>query len=314
MRRVRSGRAWERHADGGHLRVLSRSSLYPCGVFTKYRSARTVLAGAALMALGVIALAGCGGSGNGAHPDVSMAAGASSGHASGAASRPAGSGANSATSSTTSNSFVASGSIPFPVAVGDTWVYQTTAAINGANSTTTNKIVSAGPASSGYQVTMSQTTDVGGSVTTVQPVYMFYPNGTIGYPVTQANGVLVTGSGVLWPDAAGLASGQPYHSVLRVRVSQGGSSRYENANVTVQGAGTAPVTVLAGSYQATVVDMTIATRLGDFGTAVEVRTWLAPETGPVRSEVFIHAAGKTELITTNQLVSFTKGAVRADGS
>jgi hypothetical protein len=186
---------------------------------------------------------------------------------------------------------VAPASIPFPVAVGDTWVYQTTAGLNGANSLTTNKIVSAGPTAAGYQVTMSQTTGLAGSVTTAQQVYIFYPDGTIGYPVTDANGVSVTGNGVRWPDAAGLASGQVYHSVLPVQVSQAG-----------------------GSYQATVVDMTIATKVGGLSTAVEVRTWLAPATGPVRSEVFVHAGGKTQLIATNRLLSFTRGAVRADGS
>ena len=277
---------------------------------SKYRSARTFLAGAA-----IIALAGCGGSGNGAHPEISMGVGSSSGASRGPASSVAGAGTVSGSSSATPNSFVASPSIPFPVAVGDTWVYQTTVAnINEKNSVTTNKIVSAVPTSAGYQVTMSETTDVGGSVTTLRPVYTFYPNGTIGYPVPQANGVLVVGSGVLWPDAAGLASGRAYHSVLRVGVNQAGSSRYENANVTVQGAGTATVTVPAGTYHATVVDMTIATQVGNFGTAVEVRTWLAPGTGPVKSVALIHAAGKTELRTTNQLLSFTQGAVRADGS
>ena len=152
----------------------------------------------------------------------------------------------------------------------------------------------------------------GGSSTTAQPVFIFYPDGTVGYPVTDANGVSVVGD-VRWPDAAGLASGQVYHSVLPVQVSQAGGS-YQNADVTVQGAGMAPVTVPAGTYQATVVDMTIATKVGGLSTAVEVRTWLAPATGPVRSEVFVHAGGKTQLIATNRLLSFTRGAVRADGS
>jgi hypothetical protein len=209
---------------------------------------------------------------------------------------------------------VAPASIPFPVAVGDTWVYQTTAGLNGANSLTTNKIVSAGPTAAGYQVTMSQTTGLAGSVTTAQQVYIFYPDGTIGYPVTDANGVSVTGGGVTWPDAAGLASGQVYHSVVRVRVSQAGASADQNANVTVQGTGTAGVTVPAGSYQATVVNMTITTQVGSYVTSVDVKTWLAPGIGPVKSEVLTRASGKTNLTTTNVLLTFTKGAGRADGS
>jgi hypothetical protein len=162
---------------------------------------------------------------------------------------------------------------------------------------------------------MAETISADGSVTTARPVYVFHSNGTIGYPVTDANGVSVAdGGGVLWPDAAGLASGRPYHSVLRIQVNQAGAIRYENADVTVQGAGTATVTVPAGTYQATVVDMTITTKVGNFTTNVEVKTYVAAGTGPVKSEVLVYAAGKTELITTDRLLSFTKGAVRADGS
>ena len=41
---------------------------------------------------------------------------------------------------------------------------------------------------------------------------------------------------------------------------------------------------------------------------------IAPGVGPVKSEVLTHAAGKTDLTTTNVLLTFTKGATRADGS
>lgn len=43
-------------------------------------------------------------------------------------------------------------SIPFPVAVGNTWVYDTTFGAEAGR--TTNRIVSAGPDQDGYQVTM----------------------------------------------------------------------------------------------------------------------------------------------------------------
>jgi hypothetical protein len=279
---------------------------------SKHLPARTVLAGAAVMVL-----AGCSASGTVGTPQVSMGVGqAASASARAAASA---SGAAQGTSSgsgagATANSFAAPSSIPFPVTVGDTWVYQTAASVNGKQGLTTDKIVSAGPAAAGYQVTMSETVDVGGSVLTARPVYLFYPSGKVGYPVTDANGVSVTGGGVTWPDAAGLASGQAYRSVVRIRVSQAGASEYQNANVTVQGAGTAAVTVPAGSYQATVVNMTITTQVGSYTTSVDVKTWLAPGTGPVKSEVLTHAGGKAKLTTTNVLLTFTKGPARADGS
>jgi len=276
---------------------------------SKHLAAWTVLAGAAGMVL-----AGCGASGTAGTPQVSMGVGKAASASGRAAASASGSAQGTGSGSdVTSNSYAAPSSIPFPVTVGDTWVYQTTTDVNGERGLTTDKIVSAGPAAAGYQVTMSETVDVGGSVITAQPVYLFYPSGKVGYPVTDANGVSVTG-GVPWPDAAGLASGQAYHSVVRIRVSQAGASEDQNANVAVQGAGTAGVTVPAGSYQATVVNMTITTQVGSYTTTVDVKTWLAPGTGPVKSEVLTRAGGKTKLTTTNVLLTFTKGAARADGS
>jgi len=49
-------------------------------------------------------------------------------------------------------------------------------------------------------------------------VYTFLPeDGTIGYPVPRVSGVPGTGGEVRWPDAAGLASGKIYRSVLHVQ-------------------------------------------------------------------------------------------------
>jgi hypothetical protein len=280
---------------------------------SKHGSARAVLAGAA-----IIALAGCTGVGTATAPDIpgqtvrSAAAGATS-EASSAA--PVTSARQSTTSITsgrqrgTSKSFVKANSIPFPVAVGNTWVYQTT--VGGETGQTTNRIVSAGPVPTGYEVTMSSTTDVAGTATAVQPVYVFYPDGTIGYPVPAINGVSVAGGGIRWPDAAGLASGQAYHSVLRILDSQTG--QYGNVNVTVQGVGTMSVSVPAGTYQASVVDTTITGKVDGYTTTVEVTTWIAQGVGPVKTEELIRAAGKTEL-TSNELLSFTKGAVVGIGS
>jgi hypothetical protein len=111
----------------------------------------------------------------------------------------------------------------------------------------------------------------------------------------------------LWPDAADLASGRDYQSVLRVRVNNTVPAKYETANVTVRGGGTESVTVPAGTYQATVVDMVLAMKVGSFSTSVLVKTWTAPGTGPVKSQVSVLAAGKTQVTTTEELVTFAKG-------
>ena len=263
---------------------------------SKYRSARAVLAGAA-----VIALAGCGASASTSGPGSASTPSGSTGAGGSPSATPSG----AATSSATSNSFVSAGSIPFPIAVGNTWVYQTVSSINNAHSLVTKRVLSVAPVPGGHRVTMSET--ISGGATT-QQTYIFYANGTIGYPVNEANGVSVTDSGgVLWPDAADLASGRDYRSVLHVRVSNTVPAKYETANVTVRGGGTASVAVPAGTYQATIVDMVLAMKVGSFSTSVLVQTWIAPGTGPVKSEVSVLAAGKTTLTTTEELLAFTRG-------
>jgi hypothetical protein len=279
----------------------------------KHGSARAIIVVAA-----IIALAGCTGVGTATAPDVpGQAVGSTSTAAtSPASSAPEGSGRQSASSiagarqSGTSQSFVKADSIPFPVAIGNTWVYRTT--VGDETGRTTNRIVAAGPVAAGYEVTMSSTTDVAGTATAVQPVYLFYPDGTIGYPVPPINGVSVAGGAIRWPNAAGLASGRAYHSVVRILDSQTG--QYENANVTVRGEGTTSVSVPAGTYQASVVDTIITAKVGGSITTVEVATWIAQGTGPVQTAMLIQAAGKIELTTTNVLLSFTKGAVPGIGS
>jgi hypothetical protein len=264
---------------------------------SKFRSAQAVLAGMA-----VIALAGCG-----ASASTSVAASGSTSSASTAAGgSPSATASASAlgTPSATSNSFVSAGSIPFPIAVGNTWVYQ---AVSGnRQSVVTNRVLSVVPVPGGHRVTMSETIS-GPPDKTTQETYIFYANGQIGYPVNEPNGVSVLNSGgVLWPDAADLASGQDYRSVLHVRVNSVPPS-YKAANVTVRGGGTASVTVPAGTYQATIVDMVLATKVGSFDTSVLVKTWTAPGTGPVKSEVSVLAAGQSEVTTTEELLTFTRG-------
>jgi hypothetical protein len=265
---------------------------------SKHGSARAVLAGSAIAA--IVALTGCGGVPKGTRPDVP--GGNAGGTAAAAATSRLSSTAPLTTgqSAATAKSFAKANSIPFPVAVGNTWVYQTQS--GGQTGRTTNKIVGAGPGSVGYQVMVSSTTDFGGSASTVVPVYTFYPDGTIGYPVPPVSGVPVTGSVVRWPDAAGLASGKIYRSVLHF---QGGK-----AEVTVQGTGTRSVSVPAGTYQASVVLTTIYAQ----GETIEVTVWIAQGTGPVKTQVLIRAPGGTGL-TTNELLSFTKAvSVIGDGS
>jgi len=257
---------------------------------SKFRSARAVLAGTA-----VVALAGCGASAGSS--DVSSGT---------TSSATASSASASATPGTTSNSFVATGSTLYPIAGGNTWVYQTTENVSGEDGLQTNKVLSVVPVPGGNRVTMSETTGLQGVKTTSDNDFIFYSNGKIAYPVAGGE-VSVLGSGVLWPTAAELASGQVFHSVLRIKVLKSGPVQDQNANVTVQGQGTSTVTVPAGSYQATLVTMTMSLKVGGYSSTEEVQTWAAPGTGPVKTKVSLHTVGNTVLTSTDELLTFTQG-------
>jgi hypothetical protein len=161
----------------------------------------------------------------------------------------------------------------------------------------TNRIVAAGPGSAGYLVTVSSATSLTGSGSAGTAGYTFYPDGTIGYPAPTVNGVSVTGGGIRWPNAAALASGHAYHSTLQLQIS----GAQENAGVNVYGAGTETVTVPAGTYQASVVETTIAAK----GETIEVTTWIAQGVGTVKIQIQVHGAD-TAGLTTQELLSFTK--------
>ena len=265
---------------------------------SRHGSARAVLAGAAIVA--TLALAGCGGVPKGTRPEVPGENAGGTGAAAATSRLSSNARPNTLQGAAAAKSFAKANSIPFPVAVGNTWVYQTQA--GGQTGRTTNRIVAAGPGSGGYRVTVSSTTDFGGSGSTVVPVYTFYPDGTIGYPVPPVSGVPVTGFDIRWPDAAGLASGKIYRSTLHI---QGG-----DAHVTVQGVGTTSVSVPAGTYRASMVTATVTAQ----GQTIEVTVWIAQGTGPVKTEAVIRAPGGTDL-TTNELLSFTKAvSVVGDGS
>lgn len=263
----------------------------------KYISARVALAGVA-----AITLAGCG--------SAASTSGAASG-GSPAASTSGTSGTSGTASATTSADATASpsgaagtsASAPFPVAVGNTWIYEAVTSINNAHAIDTKKVLSVTPTTGGREVTMSDTV-IPGSATATQK-YLFYDNGQIGYPISSGHGItLVSGNGIVWPNAADLASGKAFHSTSKIKLASG---QYETADVTVQGGGTESVSVPAGSYQATAVNMTIVIHLGSFTTTITVKEWTAPGIGPVKSEELIKAAGKTQTTSTEALLSFKKG-------
>ncbi len=260
----------------------------------KYISARAALAGVAGVA--AIALAGCGSA-------ASTTGAASTSGPAGSISASASASATTSADATASSSGATSASAPFPVAVGNTWVYQAVTSVNSARALDTKKITSVAPTTGGRTVTMADTV-VPGSGTVTQN-YLFYDNGQIGFPISASHGVtVVSGNGIVWPDAADLAAGKALHSTSKIKLTSG---QFETADVTVTGGGTQPVTVPAGKYQATLVNMTIVTHVGSFASTITIKEWTAPGTGPVKSQEVIKAAGQGQETSTETLLSFKKG-------
>ena len=65
----------------------------------------------------------------------------------------------------------------------------------------------------------------------------------------------------------------------------------------------------AGTYRAILVTitMTMTENVGSYNSTQVVDTWDAAGTGPVKTEVLIRASGRSELTSTEELLSFTRG-------
>lgn len=178
-------------------------------------------------------------------PKLPAAATAAAMLAAGLALAGCGSAASSATSSTSGGTPAgASASVPFPVAVGNTWNYKITT--GSESGTTVNKMTAVTPVPAGQQVTMLTTDHVGSVNGSAKQTYLFHADGSIGYPLgsfSPGSGVTVTSNGIVWPPASVIASGKPSQSTLNISIKAAGQTLSTTAQVTVQGAATATVTV-----------------------------------------------------------------------
>jgi hypothetical protein len=257
----------------------------------------TAIAITVLTAAGGLILTGCG-----ASSGSSAAATQSSGTTQSA-------GSSSATSSTGSTSTtVSSASLPFPTTPGDTWIYSNT---NG--STSENKVVSVTQVSSGQQVLMDNTFKDEGATTSSRYSYIVEPNGEITLPFNEFDStqsgvsVKLISGGLYWPSAADLASGQAHHTTLTIAFTVAGKTEQVETHITATGGGTQSVTVPAGTYSATVVNMLESEKFDGINVSTDIKTWLASGVGPVQNEI-VSVDGSTQNITSKEeLTSFVKG-------
>ena len=177
----------------------------------------------------------------------------------------------------------ATGPADFPLQVGNTWVFQDSL----LGGTVTQKMTAVTPTAGGTKAVETNTVDIpGSSPSEASYTYVFHSDGSITYPPAEFAYDVPLQGGIAWPDPSALASRRPQRSAVTLQVTLApGTVGKVNAQVTVQGAGSASVTVPAGSYQATVVEMTMA--MNENGTPVTygVRTWLADGAGPVQYEL-----------------------------
>jgi hypothetical protein len=255
---------------------------------------------ALVAATAALALAGCGGN---SAPQASS--GAPGGPASGASSTPA---TDRTTTSSAPAGTTTSASVPFPVAVGNTWVYQTDSALTGSTGSVTDKMTGVSAVSGGQRVSMVNTIDIDGTSTKNTAIYVFHADGSISYPIqNMGSSISVTGDSVFWPPASQMSSGTPYHSTLHLSLNANGALVRTAAHMTVQGEGTSSVTVPAGTYSATVVKMTESFTLQGHTSDIVITTWLASGVGPVQSEATLNELGANHVISELKLESFTKG-------
>ena len=270
------------------------------------RTAGALAVGAA--AAGLV-LTGCG------KTTGSAAAGATTGAATSAATTSGGGSTASASAAATgsasqSSVVVSSGALPFPTTVGDTWDYS-----NSNGTTSENKITSATQVAAGLQVAMAVAFKDNGTTSHTTYDYIVQPNGQISLPTDEftsamsSSGVSVKilSGGVYWPTAAALSSGQPVHSTLVMEFTMSGTTEKITENITSTGMGTQTVTVPAGTYTATVVNVAESADFDGYNTTIDDKTWLAAGIGPVQSELLSVDGGKTDLTNKQVLTSFVKG-------
>ncbi len=218
---------------------------------------------------------------------------------------------SSSSSSGGSTSVVSTNSVPFPIAVGNTWKYTDSDGLTVG--TTVNTIAAVTPVADGQQVQMDGTISNPGLTSHSSAYFIFHPDGSITYPFNQFNTgssttkvTLLSGT-IMFPSASALASGQVSHDTLKIQFTSSGVTKDVTAHITVKGGGTQTVTVPAGTYTANVVDMTMTETIEGISVGTEVMTWFANGVGPVKSEVLIDEAGTDHIADVNKLTSFTKG-------
>jgi uncharacterized protein DUF3108 len=205
---------------------------------------------------------------------------------------------------------VSSGALPFPTTVGDTWNYS-----NSNGTTSENKITSSTQVAAGQEVAMAVSFKDNGATTHASWDYIVEPNGQIALPTSQftssmssaGSSVKILSGGVYWPTAAQVSSGQPVHSTLVMEITIAGKTEKLTEHITSTGEGNQSVTVPAGTYTASVVNVAESANFDGYNLTIDDKTWLATGVGPVESELSSVDGSTTDISNKEVLTSFVKG-------
>jgi hypothetical protein len=219
--------------------------------------------------------------------------------------------AGSSRSSAPAKSPGASASVPFPVAVGDTWTYTLEIAGQPLPSVLVKKITGITPVPGGQRVSMAITYSVYGIPKTIHQDYLFGTDGSISFPppgpITSALSPANTGN-VIVPPLSVVNSGRPVTWTVKMPPVKLADRKISGkTRITVQGGGTASVTVPAGTYRVTVVNMTVKATTSGFDKPIVAvqKMWFAPHVGEVGEEVIAASPGSGQVLSTEKLQSFT---------
>jgi hypothetical protein len=189
-----------------------------------------------------------------------------------------------------------------PAQLGDTWVYAVDSSVFGKG-TETVRITAVKPVAGGQRATMAVSLRLAGSTAPLNFTVQFTDaaDGSITFTSTSFMGARLAFSSVSWPSLAALTPGRPRTSTI-TQTGLLGSKTTEH--VTITDIGPAPVTVPAGSYQATLLEQTVTASAGSQNT---VKTWIVNGIGQVKTETTVIVEGKPFASSAQTLTSFTKG-------
>jgi hypothetical protein len=189
-----------------------------------------------------------------------------------------------------------------PAQLGDTWVYAMDSSVFGKG-TETVRITAVTPVAGGQRATMVASMRLAGSTAPLTFTVQFTDaaDGSITFASASVMGARLAFSSLSWPSPAALTPGRPRTSTI-TQTGLLGSKTTEH--VTITDIGPAPVTVPAGSYQATLLEQTVTTSAGSQNT---VKTWVVNGIGQVKTETTVIVEGKPFATSVQTLTSFTKG-------